>query len=118
MLSKQERILYFLLGCIGVRTILALAPLYIPENMLPLLAFITLTIGLSFLYLYTTNRRMNAPEGGGITWWAKYRLIHGLLYLAASIYLFQKQQTAWVPLTIDVLLGLIVFLIKNKCFIF
>lgn len=112
MLSKQQRILYFLLGCIGVRSILAVSPIYIPENMLPILGIITITIGTSFLFLYFTNGRMNAPEGGGVTWWAKYRLIHGLLYVTASIYLFQKQRTAWIPLTIDLLLGLVVFLFK------
>ena len=112
MLSKQQRILYFLLGCIGVRSILAVSPIYIPENMLPILGIITITIGTSFLFLYFTNGRMNAPEGGGVTWWAKYRLIHGLLYVTASIYLFQKQRTSWIPLTIDLLLGLVVFLFK------
>lgn len=112
MLSKQQRILYYLLGCIGVRSILAVSPIYIPENMLPILGIITITIGTSFLFLYFTNGRMNAPEGGGVTWWAKYRLIHGLLYVTASIYLFQKQRTAWIPLTIDLLLGLVVFLFK------
>ena len=112
MLSKQQRILYFLLGCIGVRSILAVSPIYIPENMLLILGIITIIIGTSFLFLYFTNGRMNAPEGGGVTWWAKYRLIHGLLYVTASIYLFQKQRTAWIPLTIDLLLGLVVFLFK------
>lgn len=112
MLSKQQRILYFLLGCIGVRSILAVSPIYIPENMLPILGIITITIGTSFLFLYFTNGRMNAPEGGGVTWWAKYRLIHGLLYVTASTYLFQKQRTSWIPLTIDLLLGLVVFLFK------
>lgn len=112
MLSKQERILFFLIGCIGVRSILALAPLYIPQNMLPILGIITLTIGTSFLFLYFTNGRMNAPEGGGVTWWAKYRLIHGSLYLAASIYLFNRDRTAWIPLVNDVFLGLLIFLFK------
>jgi hypothetical protein len=112
MLSKQQRILFFLLGCIGVRSILALAPLYIPERMLPILGITTLTIGTSFLFLYFTNGRMNAPEGGGVTWWAKYRLIHGLLYLAASIYLFNRDRTAWIPLANDVFLGLLIFLFK------
>jgi len=54
-----------------------------------------------------------APEGGGVTWWANYRLIHGLLYLCASIYLFQKQRLAWIPLTMDVLLGLIIFISRH-----
>ena len=112
-LTKQQRILYFLIGCIGVRAILAIIPLYIPHNWLPVLGGLTLIIGTSFLYLYVTNGRLNAPEGGGVTWWADYRLIHGLLYLCASIYLLQKQRLAWIPLTMDVLLGLILFISRH-----
>ena len=112
MLSKEQRILYFLIGCIGFRTVLAITPLYIPENMLPLLGIITITIGTTFLFLYFTNGRMNAPEGGGVTWWANYRLIHGLLYLTASIYLLNRDRTAWIPLANDVFLGLVFFLFK------
>ena len=56
------------------------------------------------LYLYFIKGRMNAPEGGGTTWWANYRLIHGLLYICASIYLLQEERLAWIPLTMDVLL--------------
>lgn len=114
MLSKQQRILYFLIGCIGLRTIIAISPLYIPENMLPLLGIITIIIGISFLFLYFTNGRMNAPEGGGVTWWANYRLIHGLLYLAASIYLFNRDRIAWIPLVNDVFLGLVFFYLNME----
>jgi hypothetical protein len=114
MLSKEKRIVYFLLGCIGVRTILAISPLYLDKSLFYMLGTITMIIGTSFLYLYFFNGRMNAPEGGGVTWWANYRLIHGLLYICASIYLFQKKRLAWLPLTIDVLLGLILFIINHS----
>jgi hypothetical protein len=54
---------------------------------------------------------MNATEAsGGKTWWAEYRLIHGLLYLAASIYAFrEKNDEASLALITDVLFGLSVF---------
>ena len=113
-LTTQERILYFLIGCIGIRTIIAVSPLYTPSEWLPLLGLFTLSFGVSFLYLYFVNGRLNAPEGGGVTWWASYRLLHGLLYVAASIYLFKKQRIAWLPLTMDVLLGLGVFLVEHS----
>ena len=45
-------------------------------------------------YLYFTNTRLNAPEGGGVTWWAKYRLIHAMLYITAAIYIAQGNDTA------------------------
>jgi xanthine/uracil permease len=71
-----------------------------------------LAISLSFLWLYFTNGRMNAPEAGGFTWWSKYRLIHGMLYLTAAIYAFQKNNLAYIPLLIDVILGFILALLK------
>jgi hypothetical protein len=114
MLSNRERILYFLIGCMGIRSIIAILPLYIPKKWLPVLGLLILVIGVSFLYLYFSNGRMDAPEGGGVTWWANYRLIHGLLYLCASIYLIQQKRLAWIPLTIDVLLGFILFLFSRR----
>ena len=113
-LTTQQRILYFLVGCIGTRTIIAISPLYTPSEWLPLLGLFTLSFGVAFLYLFFVNGRLNAPEGGGVTWWASYRLLHGLLYVAASIYLFKKQRIAWLPLTMDVLLGLTVFLVEHS----
>ena len=114
MLSNRERILYFLIGCMGIRSIIAILPLYIPKKWLPVLGLLILVIGVSFLYLYFSNGRMDAHEGGGVTWWANYRLIHGLLYLCASIYLIQQKRLAWIPLTIDVLLGFILFLFSRR----
>ena len=110
MLSKENRILYFIIGCIGIRIIFAYIPIIIPKLWLPTFGLLTSIIGASFLYLYIFNKRMNAPEGGGSTGWAKYRLIHGLLYICASIYLFQQQRIAWIPLTMDVVLGFSLFL--------
>jgi hypothetical protein len=57
--------------------------------------------------------RQNAFEAGGITWWANYRIIHGLLYLIAAIYAFNKYRSAWIPLTLDVLIGLSLFIHKR-----
>jgi hypothetical protein len=54
-----------------------------------------------------------AFEAGGKTWWAELRLIHGLMYLAAAIYALQLKDVASIPLTIDVIFGLTVFLNKH-----
>tara|TARA_B100001287_G_scaffold232937_1_gene204180 strand:+ start:1816 stop:2184 length:369 start_codon:yes stop_codon:yes gene_type:complete len=113
MLTERTRIIFFLIGCIGLRLILAVLPLYLSKKWLPYFGIIILIIALSFIYLYFTNGRLKAPEGGGNTWWSKFRLIHGLLYLTAAIYLVQKERLASIPLFIDVILGLILF-IFNK----
>lgn len=108
-LPLEKRLMYFLALCIPFRIILTIIPLYINDSMLPYYGVLLLGLSFSFLILYFNNLRMNAFEGGGKTWWANYRLLHGLLYLAAAIYAFQKKKLAWVPLAMDVLLGLTIF---------
>ena len=72
-----------------------------------LFALLPLAIGIGMAYLYFTNTRLNAPEGGGTTWWAKYRLIHAMLYITAAIYIAQGNDTAWVPIVVDTILGIV-----------
>ena len=98
----------FLLGCIPTRVSLAwYAKNYPSEN----LGYGLLIIAIGFLYLYFNNLRLNAREAtGGVTWWAPYRIIHGLLYLIAAIYMFKEPRNAWIPLASDVILGFMFFL--------
>ena len=109
MLSKNNSITYFLFGCMPVRIILTLLPLYISKEWLFYYGFVLGAIALSFLYLYFANMRLNAFEAGGHTWWANFRILPGFLYLVASIYAFQGLQLAWLPLLVDSLLGLGLF---------
>jgi hypothetical protein len=110
MLSEKQSLMYFLFGCIPMRIILAILPLYINEHWLFLYGLVLFGIACSFLYLYFTNSRLNAFEAGGYTWWANFRLIHGLLYLAAAIYSFQGKTIASMPLIVDTLIGLGLFI--------
>lgn len=113
MLSENKSILYFLLGCMPVRIILTLLPLYINKEWLFYYGLVLTAIAGSFLYLYFADARLNAFEAGGNTWWANFRLLHGLLYLCAAIYSFQGLQIAWLPLSIDTFLGLALFVNKR-----
>lgn len=104
----------FLLGCIPARLFLVWLSRNIPVQYLKFLGVGLLLFGLHSLYLYFTNGRLNAFEAGGKTWWADFRLIFGSLLVIAAIYCFQgKQDMVWVPLTIDVIFGLLLFLIKR-----
>lgn len=113
MFQLTRPTLLFLLACIPARIIIALLPLYIDTSYLPYYGTLLLLPAFGFLYLYFNNLRLNAPEAGGTTWWAEYRIIHGMLYLTASIYALQEKRLAWVPLTIDVALGLVLFLFRH-----
>lgn len=112
MLSKN--ILYFLLGCIPIRIIIVLLAFYINKQYLPYLGIVLLFPALGFLGLYFLNMRMMAPEAGGKTWWAELRLIHGLLYLCASIYAVQSKSIVWIPLLLDVIFGFAAFINHHK----
>ena len=99
----------FLLGCLPIRILLAYITKISQGDRLKFIGYFLLPIALHSLWLYFTNTRLNAFEAGGITWWAPFRLLHGGLLLIASIYAMQVKDVAWVPLTIDVILGSILF---------
>ena len=111
--SKENRIFYFLTGCIPLRLGIVILAYFLPKEYLQYLSLIFLILSFSFLYLFFFNKRMNAPEAGGKTWWNQLRLLHGLLYMSGSIYGFRKSNYIWIPLLIDVLLGLMAFLHKH-----
>lgn len=113
MLSRNHSIVYFLAGCMPVRALLTVIPLYIGKDMLFYYGLVLAAIAMSLLYLYFANARMNAFEAGGRTWWADFRLLHGLLYLCAAIYSLQGHRIAWLPLFVDTLLGLALFIYKR-----
>ena len=122
----MNSIFLFMLFCIPIRIILTLLPnyelikKYIPIKNIKIfyqvLGIIFLCISIGFLYLYFTNSRLKAPEAGGLTWWHNLRLLHGLLYLCASIYILynindiQLIKYASIPLLFDVILGLLSFI--------
>ena len=110
MFLEEKSIRYFLFGCIPVRLLLALIPLYIANHWLFYYGILLLIIVMNFLYLFFTNGRMNAFEAGGKTWWANYRSIHGFLYLIAAIMAMQKNRYTSVPLFIDIIIGFFLFM--------
>lgn len=108
MFTRSQLLVLF--GCIPLRIFLAYVSTIIPKEYQTIFGVILLMMSLSFLYLFFTGGRMNAAESGsGVTWWSKLRVIHGLLYLSAAIYAIKHLKFVWIPLTIDVLFGIVVF---------
>jgi len=100
----------FLLGCLPMRFLLAMTAKKLSGPKLRLLGWVLMAIGISLLWLYFKNARLHAFEAGGSTWWAPYRLLHGMLYVASAIYAIQmKVGLAWIPLAVDVVLGTILW---------
>ena len=62
------------------------------------------------MYLYFFKMRERVFEAGGVAWWGKFRILHALTYLVSAVLAFNKNRLAWIPLIIDVLMGLVLFL--------
>ena len=110
-MNPTMRLLLFIGVCVPLRLGLAYLPSILPEQYFDYLGLVVLTMSLGTLYLGWTNSRLRAPEGGGKTWWAPYRLIHGMLLLTACLYLFRGDRRASVPLLMDVLFAIVLFFI-------
>ena len=110
----MNSIIAFLLLCIPARILIALGSQFIPDKYLKLYGIVLGLIGLSFLYLFITNSRLSAPEAGGKTWWAQFRILIGFFYITAAVYAFQgKRDLIWIPLAIDIIFGIIIFGIRH-----
>lgn len=116
-MDLNQRKLLFLGLCIPARILICIIPrikIYIKkylgtqtELFYKLFGLTLLGMAIGFLYLYFFNKRLDAGEAGGNTWWHNLRLFHGLNYLCASLYiLFGKVENASIPLIVDVLFGL------------
>ena len=116
MLSNiQKRFLLFLIGCIGVRFMFTYIAKVASKRVLFYMGALALLPALGFLIIYFTGIRNRGPEVfGEKIWWDDLRIVHALLYILFAIYAFQGKTFAWVPLGVDVTLGLIAFLVHHK----
>jgi len=117
--TLTQRLLLFIFGCIGIRLFFVYAtihllPLY-PSSYL-YVGIAALLLSASWIYLYFTKSRMNAPEAGGLTWWNDLRPDHATLYLLfglmalSTFYKYNDySQVLHYPLLLDVLFGLAMF---------
>ena len=112
--TLQKRILLFLVGCIGVRLLLVYIAKNIDIKLLKYMGYITLIPAIGFIYIYLTGSRKTGPEVfGSKIWWNNLRPIHAILYLLFSYNAIIGNRNAWIYLLIDVLLGLISFLVYH-----
>lgn len=104
-LSRSRKL--FWMVCIPSR--LLIAWLLFSGKFSELFKHALLLIGLAFLFLWVTKRRLQAPEADGQkTWWHDWRAVHGLLYIAAALLLWNgKPEAAGLVVAGDVLVGVL-----------
>ncbi len=112
--NYTKRILLFLIGCIGIRSILVYIAKNININYLPIMGYLALLPAIGFLYIFMNNLRKTGLEVfGDKIWWNLLRPIHGILYLFFAYNAIYLNPNSWIYLFIDVLLGLNSFLIYH-----
>ena len=111
MNNIQKRFLLFIFGCISIRLLFVYIAKTIDNSYLPILGLLALIPAIGFFYIFFTNSRETGPEVfGEKIWWNNLRILHGLLYLIFAILAITRQSYAWIPLLIDVSIGLLSFL--------
>ncbi len=112
MNNFQKRFLLFIFGCIFVRTLFVIIAKNISLKYLPYLGYLALLPSIGFFYIYLTGTRKTGAEVfGDKIWWNDLRPIHGLLYALFAYNAINKNIYSWVYLLIDVIIGLISFII-------
>lgn len=101
-----QRILLFIICCIGIRSLFV----YIAKNSdityLRYYGYMALLPAFGFIYIYLTNSRQTGPEVFGENiWWNDLRPIHGAFYLLFAYNAIKGNPNAYRYLLADVLLG-------------
>jgi len=117
MTDIQKRFALFLIGCIGVRSLLAYTAKNVNDTYLKYMGYVALLPAIGFLYIYITgSRKTGAEVFGGKIWWNNLRPLHALLYFLFAYYAINGDRGAWIFLFIDVCIGLISFLTYHLLF--
>ena len=114
MNDLQKRFLMFLIGCIGVRSLFVIIAKYINTKYLKYLGYLALLPAIGFIYIYLTGSRETGAEVfGEKIWWNNLRPVHSILYFLFAYNAIIGNKQSWIYLLIDVLIGLISFLIHH-----
>ena len=110
----QKRFLAFLLACIPMRFLFVYIAKKISPVYLPYLGLLALFPALGFLIIYFGGYRKKGGETfGQKIWWNNLRPIHAILYICFSYLAINKNKNAFMPLLIDVVIGLFSFMIYH-----
>lgn len=107
MNTMRQRMLLFLFGCIGLRSLFVIIAKYASLNMLKYMGYLALLPAIGFMYIYFTCSRQTGGEVfGDKIWWNDLRPIHSILYILFAFNAITGNANAWIYLLFDVLFGL------------
>jgi len=112
MNTIQKRFLLFLFGCIGTRSLFVYLAKNASKTYLRYMGYLAILPAIGFFYLFLTGSRKTGPEVfGDKIWWNNLRPIHGIMYALFAYHAINGNDFAWIYLLIDVIIGLVSFLI-------
>ena len=104
----------FLIGCIGLRSLFVVLAKYINTRYLKYLGYLALLPAIGFIVIYLTGSRQTGAEVfGEKIWWNNLRPIHSILYFLFAYNAIIGNEQSWIYLLVDVIIGLIIFLIHH-----
>ena len=110
--TQVKRFALFLIGCIGLRSLLVYLAYIANPQYLRYMGYVAVLIAIGFFYIFLTNSRKTGPEVfGDKIWWDWLRPVHGLLYLLFAYNAIIGNKTAWMYLLVDVVIGFTSFLV-------
>ena len=110
----QKRFLLFLFGCLIVRFLFVIVAIKINKKYLPYLGVISIIPALGFIYIYLGGYRKSGGETfGQKIWWNNLRPIHAILYSIFSYLAIMKNNNSYIPLLMDVIIGLVSFIFHH-----
>jgi len=114
MNNLQKRMLLFLIGCIGVRSLFVVIAKSINTTYLKYLGYLALLPAVGFIYIYLTgSRKIGGETFGEKIWWNDLRPVHSALYFLFAYNAISGNRQAWIYLLVDVLFGLVSFLMHH-----
>lgn len=107
----QKRFLLFLIGCMGVRSLLVYLAKTVSKHILLYMGYVAILPAIGFFYIYYTGTRQTGPEVfGDKIWWNQLRPVHGTLYATFAYYAITGNSNAWIWLLIDLIIGFVSFI--------
>ena len=105
----------YIIGCIGLRSFLVYIAKTVDLKYLQIFGYLAIIPAIGFSYIFLTGSRKTGLEVfGNKIWWNNLRPIHAILYALFAYNAINKNKEAWIYLLIDVIIGLISFLVYHS----
>lgn len=111
MITRHGRIAIFVMVCMVLRILLVYTAYAIDKHYLPYMGYgaAIIAVGFATIYVFKLQRAGNVGGFGGQVWWDHLRPIHAMLYLVFAMLAIAQHESAYVPLLIDISVGVLSF---------